>query len=406
MPDRRRFLGRLGPIAFAAMLPAGAAPGEAAPGVTAERILFGQSAAFSGPAGALGTSMQLGILAAFHEVNARGGIAGRRLELRSLDDAYEPEAAIANTRQLIEEGVFALIGAVGTPTSRAAVPVAEEEGVPYLAPLTGAEYLRDRMHQRVVNLRASYYQEAEEMVERLTADLGVTRIAILYQDDSFGHAGFHGVRRALNRRGLNFFGMGVFPRNTLAVKTALLDIRAREPEAVIIIGPYKPTAMFIKWARHLGMHPVFMALSFVGSNALKRELGKDGAGVLVTQVVPFPTGDRMRVSAQYRAALQAYNPQTKPGFVSFEGYLAGRLAVHAVAKCGAQVDRHCLVAALQTGGAIDLDGFVLNYGAGDNQGSDRVFLTAIGEGGEFAPVAALTDVPGLADRLHRQRRSR
>ena len=128
--------------------------------------------------------------------------------------------------------------------------------------------------------------------------------------------------------------------------------------------------------------------------------------MLVTQVVPFPTGDRMRVSAQYRAALQAYNPQTKPGFVSFEGYLAGRLAVHAVAKCGAQVDRHCLVAALQTGGAIDLDGFVLNYGAGDNQGSDRVFLTAIGEGGEFAPVAALTDVPGLADRLHRQRRSR
>ncbi len=406
MPERRRFFCRFGALAFAAMLPAGTASGEASPGVTEDRILFGQSAAFSGPAGELGTSMQMGILAAFREANERGGIAGRRLELQSLDDAYEPEAAIANTRQLIERGVFALIGAVGTPTSKAAVPVAEEEGVPYLAPMTGAEYLRDRMHQLVVNLRASYYQEAEEMVKRLTEDLGVERIAIVYQDDSFGHAGFHSVRRALNRRGMSFFGMGVFPRNTLAVKTALLDIRGHDPEAVIIIGPYKPAAMLIKWARHLGMHPVFMALSFVGSNALKAELGTIGTGILVTQVVPFPTGDAMRASAQYRAALKAHDPDAVPGFVSFEGYLAGRLVAHAVGQCGAQVDRHCLLAALQTGGAIDLDGFVLNYGSGDNQGSDRVFLTAIGQDGEFVPVSALTDVPGLVARLIEQRRAR
>ena len=335
-----------------------------------------------------------------------GGIHGRRLELRSMDDAYEPEAAVINTRKLIEGGVFALIGAVGTPTSRAAVPVAEEEGVPYLAPMTGAEYLRDRMHHLVVNLRASYYQEAEEMVERLTEDLGVERIGILYQDDSFGHAGFHSVRRALSRRGMGFFGMGVFPRNTVAVKTALLDIRAEEPEAVIIIGPYKPAAMFIKWARHLGMNPAFMALSFVGSNALKQELGRAGTGVMVTQVVPLPTGDLMPVSAKYRAALQAYSPAAKPGFVSFEGYLAGRLAAHAAEQCGMRVDRHCLVMELETGGAIDLDGFILNYGSGDNQGSDRVFLTAIGDDGEFMPVATLTDVPGLVDGLLKQRRSR
>ena len=161
-----------------------------APGVHEDRILFGQSAAFSGPAGELGKSMRAGILAAFKEVNDRGSVDGRRLELRSLDDAYEPEAAILNTRRLIKEGVFALIGAVGTPTSRAVVPIAQVQGIPYMAPMTGAEYLRDKVHQTVINLRASYYQEAEEMVERLTVDLGIKRIAVLYQDDSFGRTGF------------------------------------------------------------------------------------------------------------------------------------------------------------------------------------------------------------------------
>ena len=383
--------GRLGLAALAVLLPTGAALGETLPGISEDRIVFGQSAAFSGPAGALGASMQTGILAAFHEVNQNGGVNGRRLELRSMDDAYEPEAAVLNTRKLIESGVFALIGAVGTPTSRAAVPVAEEAGVPYLAPMTGAEYLRDRMHQLVVNLRASYYQEAEEMVERLTKDLGVRRIGILYQDDSFGHAGFHSVRRALSRRDLSFSGMGVFPRNTVAVKTALLDIGAKKPEAIIIIGPYKPAAMFIKWARHLGMSPVFMALSFVGSNALKKELGRDGSGVLVTQVVPLPTGNLIPASAKYRAALKTYSPAARPGFVSFEGYLAGRLAIAGLEKCGRDVNRDCFLNSLWDAGDFSIDGFQLRYGRGDNQGSDEVFLTVIDSAGGYKPVDTLLE---------------
>ena len=232
---------------------ASAASGEAkkeisaAPGVYSDRILFGQSAAFSGPASKLGKSMQTGILAAFKEANDRGGVNGRRMELLSLDDAYEPEAAIANTQRLIDEGIFALIGAVGTPTSQSAVPVAEAHDVPYMAPMTGAEYLRDSARRTVINLRASYYQETEEMVERLTVDLGINRVAILYQDDSFGRAGLQGVLLALERRELSATGTGIFPRNTVAVKTALLDLRATEPEAVVIIGPYKPTAAFIRW---------------------------------------------------------------------------------------------------------------------------------------------------------------
>ena len=263
------------------------------PGVSDQQILFGQSAAFSGPAQDLGRNMRLGIEAAFEEANRSGGVHGRMLVLMSLDDGYEPEAAIVNTRQLIaENGVFALIGAVGTPTSRSATPIAADARVPYLAPFTGAEFLRDREWRNVINLRASYYQETEEMVSRLLGDLGIDRVAIIYQDDSFGQAGYRGVRRALERRGLEAVAIGVYPRNTTAVKTALLDLRGADPGAVVLVGAYKPVAALIAWARHIGFDPVFLTISFVGSNALVRELGAAGAGVFVTQVVPFPDGER------------------------------------------------------------------------------------------------------------------
>ena len=369
-------------------------------GVYDDRILFGQSAALSGPAQDLGRNMRLGIEAAFHEANQRGGVGGRRLELAVLDDAYEPEAAIANTISLIdEEGVFALIGAVGTPTSRSAVPVAAEAGVPYIAPFTGAAFLRDaQAWDNVLNLRASYYQETEEMVARLTEDSGIERIAVMYQDDSFGRAGYQGVRLALDRRGMAPASIGVYTRNTTAVKTALLDLRRGNPEAVIMIGAYQPVATLIAWARHIGMDPIFMTVSFVGSIALAEELGLVGAGVYVSQVVPFPTDDSLPVVEAYARALSDYRPEAAPGFVSMEGYLAGRLAVAGLEACGPGVDRDCFLNVLH-GAEIDIDGFEIRYGEDDNQGSDQVFLTRIGPDGNYRPVETVGDQEtDLADR--------
>jgi len=376
---------------------------DAVPGVYDDRIVFGQSAALSGPAGELGKSIRIGILSAFKEVNDRGGVNGRRLELLSLDDRYEAEATILNTHQLISEGIFALIGTVGTATSISALSIAEENDVPYIAPMTGAEYLRGSERRTVINLRASYYQETEEMIERLTTDLGINRIAILYQDDSSGRSGLQGVLLALKRRKLSPTGMEGWPHNTVAVKTALLDLRATRPEAVIILGPYKPAATFIKWARRLGMNPIFMTISFVGSNALANELDDKGAGVLVTQVVPFPNGDTIPASASYRAALKAYDPMAKPGFVSFEGYLAGRLAIHIVDHCGKQIDRSCIYRVLRTDNSINLDGFTLQYGKNDNQGSNNVFLTIIGSDGQYTPLTSLTSSKILTEILRMQK---
>ena len=365
-------------------------PEEASLGISDERILFGQSAALSGPAKELGRNMRLGILAAFDEANANEGIHGRLLELQSLDDAYEPEDAIVMTRHLIEqEQVFALIGAVGTPTSRSATPIARGAGVPYIAPFTGAAFLRDDEWDNIINLRASYNQETEEMVARLTNDLGLTRISVMYQNDSFGRAGFRGVVGALERRDMEPTSIGIYPRNTTAVKTALLDLRQGDPEAVIMIGAYEPVARLIQWARRTDMDAVFMTVSFVGSNALAQELGPDGAGVLVTQVVPFPEDDSLPVVHAYLDALADHDPEAEPGFVSLEGYLAGRLVISALEQCGAEVDRSCLLGQLIDRGELDIDGFSLEFGAGDNQGSDEVFLTVIGSDGEYHPVETL-----------------
>ncbi len=363
------------------------------PGVYEDRILFGQSAAFSGPARELGKNMRIGIEAAFFEANISGGVHGRVLELTSLDDSYEPEAAIANTRHLIEEeNVFALIGAVGTPTSRSATPITADAGVPYIAPFTGAAFLRDPAWDNIINLRASYNQETEEMVARLIGDLGIDRIGIMYQDDSYGRAGYRGSLAALERRGLQPVAVGLYPRNTTAVKTALLDLREGSPDAVIMIGAYEPMAALIKWGRATGFNPVFLNVSFVGSNALARELGSDGAGVVVTQVVPFPDDDSLPVIAAYKRALRLYSPEAVPGFVSLEGYLAGRLAIAGLESCGREVDRACFVDALIGANAIDLEGFGLSFGVDDNQGSDAVFITVIGADGRYHPIENLQDV--------------
>ena len=359
-------------------------------GVSDSRILFGQSAAFSGPAQELGTNMRLGIEAAFSEINDAGGVHDRMLELVTLDDAYEPEAAVTNTLRLIEEEkVFALIGEVGTPTSRSATPVAAAAGVPFIAPFTGAEFLRDESWKNIVNLRASYYQETEEMVARLTQDLGITRIGVLYQDDSYGRAGYRGVRLALDRRDMTPVSIGLYPRNTTAVKAALLDLKQGAPEAVIMIGAYEPVATLVSWARHTGVDPIFLTVSFVGSNALARELGPDGAGVYVTQVVPFPNDISLPIVREYKSALSNHDPNAVPGFVSFEGYLAGRLAIEGLKRCGREVDRACFLDILNSTDYIDIDGFMLLYGD-DNQGSDEVFLTVIGNDGEYHPVSAVS----------------
>jgi branched-chain amino acid transport system substrate-binding protein len=360
-------------------------------GVSADKIVFGQAAVFEGAAASLGIGMREGIQAAFAEVNKTGGVKGRKLELVARDDGYEPKKSIEVTRTLLEnDKVFALVGPVGTPTAAAALPIATEQGVPFVGPFTGVEFLRNPHKRNVANVRASYFQETETMVERLTKDLGLTRIAIFYQDDAFGRAGLAGVQKALEKRKMSLAAEGTYERNTTAIKRALLDIRRGNPEAVVMVGAYKPSAEFIKLARRLDMNAVFINISFVGSDALAKELGRDGAGVIVTQVVPFPGDAEIPLVARYQAALKAHDAKAQPGFVSLEGYMVGRLVAAALERIPGEPSREGLLDAIAKGGAFDLAGAKLTYGANDNQGMDEVFLTVIAADGTFKAVTKLT----------------
>lgn len=363
-------------------------------GVSDGKIVFGQVAALSGPAQDLGQGMREGILAVFEEANRQGGIAGRKLELESLDDGYEPEKTVGATKRVIEQDkVFAIIGAVGTPTSKAGQPIATAAKVPFIGPFTGAEFLRNPYNRYVVNIRASYFQETEAWIEHLTKDLGISKIAILYQDDAFGLAGLEGVQRALAKRNMALVASGSFKRNTTAVKSALLDIMKGEPQAVVTVAPYKPVAAFVRTAHLINFNPLFVAISFVGSNSLAKELGSDGAGVIISQVVPSPWDASLSVVATYQKAIAATDANAKPGFVSLEGYLAGRLAVEGLKRISGAPTRDKLLDAIAAS-PIDLGGLVLSYGAARNQGSDQVFFTILQSDGSFKPVVRLVRMAG------------
>ncbi len=357
---------------------------DGVPGVSSSSIVFGQSAAFSGSSGDLGKGLRIGIEAAFNEVNMNGGVHGRNIHLVYHDDRLEPDRAIVNTRRLIgKDRVFAIIGSLGTATSISAAPVAETAGVPYVAPLTGADFLREGDLPNVINLRASFSQEIEAVVELLVDELGIENIAVLYQDDALGRNGYNGARNALAVRQMELVASGVYPRSTIAIKSAFYDLRKAKPEAIILVGSYKPVARFIQWGRFLEFEPVFATISVAGNNSLAREIGDAGEGVYATQVVPDYLSETLPVARRYRAALDALWAGTPYEFLSFEGYLTGRMAIYAIEKCGPDVDRECFREALLFSDEIDIDGFKLRFGEGDNQGSDAVFLTRISAGGRF-----------------------
>jgi ABC-type branched-subunit amino acid transport system substrate-binding protein len=373
-------------LAAGAFVLASLSAAAAEDGVTADSITFGQSAVLDGPAAALGQGMRAGIQAAFDEVNAKGGVHGRKLKLVSRDDGYEPERAIAQTRKLIEEDkVFALIGPVGTPTSAAAQPIATAAHVPFIGAFTGAGFLRNLKLDNVINVRASYAAETEAWIKHLTEDLKIRRIAIFYQDDAFGRAGLDGVKAAMAKRGMELAVEATYERNTVAVKTALITLKRAVPEAVVMVGAYKPCAVFIRLARRIDFNPVFVNISFVGASALAKELGADGTGVIVSQVVPFPWDASLKVVADYQAAIKA-----APDFVSLEGYLVGRLVIAALDKEGPQPTREGLVKTIKDTGRFDIGGLLMTFGPSKNEGLDQVFLTVVQPDGSFKPVEKLT----------------
>ena len=351
-------------------------------GVTANRILLGQAAVFSGPAAQLGIQMRNGIKTYLDYVNEHGGVNGRKIELVSEDDRYEPSVAPAASKKLIEEHkVFALLGYVGTPTGMAHLPVVTQAKVPLVGMFTGAEALRAPLNRYVFHVRASYYDETEKIVEQVVST-GGKKIAVFYQNDAYGEAGRKGTEIALTKRSMKIHSNGTVERNTLKVEDAVKTISSAEPDAVVMVGAYAACAEFIKQMKKAGSGATFYNVSFVGSKALADALGDSGSGVAISQVVPFPWERAVPVVKEYQS-LAAKSGFKDYNFSAMEGFLTAKVMVEGLRRAGKNPTREGLVDALERMQDVDLGGFYVSYSPKNHAGSKFVDLTIIGRHGNF-----------------------
>ena len=339
------------------------------------RIVLGQSAAFSGPAAQLGQQMNRGARLCLDAVNAAGGVNGAQIELRTLDDGYDPARCKANTEKFLAEDVFALFGYVGTPTSLAALPLIREGRTPFFAPFTGAMALRDPQLRQVFHVRASYDDETALIVHQLTS-LGLKRIAVFRQNDSYGQAGLDGVTKALQARDLAPVAVATVERNSTEVAAAVQAIVAARPDAVVQISAYKSCAAFVRAARKAGFGGSFYNVSFVGTQALADELGREARGVVVSQVMPFPYASPVPIVREYLDAIKATGGEAKPNYSSMEGYIAARVLVEGL-KRSRGLSREGLVAGLESLQSFNLGGFAVNFSPRSHVASRFVELSML-----------------------------
>ena len=358
------------------------------PGVTADEIRLGSSLALSGHASFLGTQTFHGAQCYIRAVNEGGGVHGRSIQVIAYDDGYDPPRCLENTQKLIvEDNVFGLFCYVGTPTSVKIMPLVQEARLPLVGLFTGAQILRNPFQRYIINIRASYYQETGAVVDELVESLGLKKFAVFYQYDDYGFDGLTGTQIALEKYGLTPVATGSYRRGSIEVEQALEQILPSGAEVVIMIGTYDPCAKFIRLARSRGFHPIFHCLSFVGGDELAKKLGREGEGVIITQVVPPPTETLLLdAAAEYTKLLAHYYPEDKPNYVGFEGYLNARVMVEGLKRAGPDLTRENFINAIETIENYSLGiANPLNFNAQDHQGLEKVYFTQI-RGGKLELV--------------------
>jgi len=356
---------------------------RAVPGVTDTEILLGSSLALGGHASFLGIQTLHGALSYLNHINEQGGIHGRKIKVIAYDDGYDPPRCVANTKKLLnEDKVFALFCYVGTPTSVKIIPIVEKAKIPLLGLFTGANALREPLKRYIINVRASYYEETGAVVKHLIEDLGIEKVAVFYQDDAYGLDGLEGTKIGLKKYGLAPVAAGTYIRGTLNVENGLNKIIPSGAEAVILIGTYDPCAKFIRLAKSKGFNPIFHNVSFVGADELAKKLGKEGEGVIITQVVP-PPEERVLLPAakDYARLLAKYYPQCMPTFVGFEGFVNAKILVEGLRRAGRELSREGFIDAIDTLDRYFVGiGAKISFGPNDHQGLEQVYFTKIKDG--------------------------
>jgi branched-chain amino acid transport system substrate-binding protein len=341
-------------------------------------LVLGQSAPATGPSAQLGLQLNRGARLYFDKMNAAGGVNGQKIELRMLDDGYDPPRAKANTETFLNQDVFALFGYVGTPTSLAALPLVKDSGIPFFGPFTGAMALRTPALRNVFHVRASYDDETALIVNQLH-NLGLKKVAVFRQNDAYGQAGLDGTTKALKALGLAPVAVGTFERNTVKVDESVKTITAAQPDAVVQIGSYKACAEFVREARKAGYGGQFFNVSFVGTKALSDELKNEALGVVVSQVMPYPFSPAVPIVRDYLDTVKAASDATA-NYSSLEGYIDARIFVEGLRRGHANT-REGLAVGLESLQHVDFDGFNLNMGR-EHAASHFVELSMLtGDGG-------------------------
>jgi branched-chain amino acid transport system substrate-binding protein len=355
---------------------------HAEPGVSADSITLGQSTTLSGPLGDLGQEVLKGAKVYFDALNARGGVNGRSVKLVTKDDAYDSKKTMENVEAFIaNDSTFALFGTFGTPNNEALIPVAKKAGMPVLMPYTGAPSIREKLSSGVFNLRASYSDEVERLVEHLST-VGIKKIAIAYQNNTFGKEVLNAATEAMERRKLKPLLAVSIESNASDATTAATKLLAAEPEALLLALGGKPSIEVIKNVnqRHRGMS--MYALSVLATPSNLRALGPDGTGVAITQVVPFPTNSQMPVVREYQQAMAAAG-QTELSHLSLEGYINAKVVTEGLRRAGRNPTRAGLVSAMEGMSNYNLGGMTVSFGQGAASGSRFVELTMVNAQGKL-----------------------
>jgi branched-chain amino acid transport system substrate-binding protein len=366
-----------------AALAVAAAPWFAGGARASAALRIGQSIALSGPLGDLGQAMHQGAKACFAAVNARGGIHGRPIELQVQDDGYDVPRALANARGfLADKECFALFNCMGTPMVGAMLPAVLESGTPFFAPFTGALLARPAGARNVFNIRASYPDEAEQLVQHL-ATIGIQRIAIAYQNNAFGKEVLAGAQVALDKHKLGGAIAATVENDGKDAAQAAAKLAAATPEAVLVGLAGKPTIDFVKAIRAQRRGLPLYALSVMGSAATLRALGDDATGIAISQVVPSPGNGVVPVVREFQQAWKAAGAQLEPSHLALEGYVNARVFCEVLQRAGRNASRQAFIDAAWQLRRHELGGYEVSFTEPGRSASRFVELTMVGRDGRF-----------------------
>ena len=373
---------RLAPIATAALLAASIAAHAQTPGVTNDRVLIGQTAGFTGTQAGGVNETTSGAKMYIDWVNKNGGVNGRRIELTSLDDVFDPKKAAANAKTLIEEKkVFALFLTRGTPHAEAILPLLKANGVPLIAPSTGAQLLHDPVNPLIFNVRAKYQLEAEKGIVQLSS-MGIQRIGVIHVDDSFGKDALAGAVRGFSEAGVKPTGIWSYDRTTPKFETAVASLLATNPQAAVLLGSGNHVAEIVKQIRAKKSTVQLMTLSNNASSAFVKSLGANAHGVIVTQVFPNPKMATTPIAVQMQK-LAKETPGAIVSHAAMEGFAAAKVLVEGLKRAGKKLTRESFVAGLNDLKGFDLGGLKLDYSPSDHTGTEFVELSMVGRRGDF-----------------------